>query len=347
MQAGAWNDMGGYEAAKDQINDWTLQPTRKAQVDPMELTKTTSGYAVEQHQWLNYHHLMEMTENEELRKLFATISLWEESHQSMLGSLVDPDTTPMEASMALEMTALQGFANAAQLETNETCKNAYNYILMDHLTQAKMLSDAMSSVGTNPEGVVKGQMQIREGRPIERQFVSTSDLFKAPLDKNTADIMSFVNLHTLLANEEALRNEFQMMRKMLPSQDLRRFYNTVTAVENLHTTMLGSLHDPTISLLEYAMINELMEIRNHRLGMQMAKSDSARQAFEYALRGDETHLSWLRDAYTRIEKGDASKFEIPANIAAMPSMSANDYVNQIMPVQMNMMPKGMGFEKAA
>ena len=55
--------------------------------------------------------------------------------------------------------------------------------------------------------------------------------------------MSFVHLHTLLAAEEQLRSEFQMRRRMLSSQDTRRLYNMVTAVENIHVTMLESLDE--------------------------------------------------------------------------------------------------------
>ncbi|MHB8840940.1 MAG: hypothetical protein ACYC56_03990 [Candidatus Aquicultor sp.] len=339
--------MSNFNEVKNEINEWTMGPVSKAMVDPMELTKMTAGYGIEQHQWTNYHHLMEMSQNKEIRELFARISLQEEEHQSLMGSLVDPETTPMEASMALEMTALQGFADAAQLEPNESCKMVHDYILLDHLTQAKSLWDTMSSIGTNPEGVVKGQIQIKEGRPWDRQLIPTNDLMKQHLDKNSADIMSFVNIHSLLANEEQLRNDFQMLRKMMPARDVRRLYNMVTAVENLHVTMLESLLDPMTTPLEYAMMNELVEIRVHQLGMQMAKNDAAHQTHEYTLKEDQQHLSWLRDAYSRLEQGDSSKFEIPSALFAMSQMSANDYIDQIMPMQMNMLPKGTGFEKAA
>lgn len=346
MELTAYNDME-LSQIEDMISSWTKQPVNKAQLDPMEATRITSGYAVEQHQWINYHQLMEMTTNQDIKELFAVISAWEESHQATFGSLVDPETTPMETSLTLQMTALQGFSDAAQLESNETCKMTYDYILLDHLTQMKALSDTMSSIGANPAEVIKGSMQIMEGRPFSRQYVPTKDLLKRSLDKNSDNIMSFVNLHTLLANEEQLRNEFQMIRKMLPSQNIRSLYTRITSVENEHATMLGSLRDPNVTLLEYAMINELMEIRNHQLGMQIAKNDIAREAFEYALNGDQGHLGWLRDAYSSIERGDSSKFAIPDNLFATPPMSANDYIKQVMQTQMGIMPKGMGFEKAA
>lgn len=342
-----YNEIGSFEEIRQEIDGWSVKPVRKEQIEPMEAIKKTSGYAVEQHQWTNYHHLAEMTQNKEVKQLFARITFQEEEHQSLMGSLEDPDVTPVEASLALEMTAIQGFSDAAQLEPNETCKTTYDYIVLDHLTQMKALSDTATNIDIDPESVLKGHMQVMEGRPFERQFVPTNDLLKQPLDKNTDDIMSFVNLHTLLANEETLRNSFQMLRRMLPSHDIRRLYNMVTAVENEHVTMLGSLHDSTITPLEYAMINELMEIRTHRLGAQMAKSENARQAHEYALKEDEQHLSWLRDAYSKIEGGDSSKFEIMDKLFAMPQMSAMDYIRQIMETQVNLVPRGMGFEKAA
>jgi len=53
--------------------------------------------------------------------------------------------TPMESSIALQMTAIQGFSEAAQLETNDTLRGTYDYILLDHLTQR--LRDAYSACG--------------------------------------------------------------------------------------------------------------------------------------------------------------------------------------------------------
>ncbi|MCL6471194.1 MAG: hypothetical protein K6T91_00060 [Firmicutes bacterium] len=346
MEITAYNDME-LSQIEDMVDSWTKQPVSKTHLDPVEAIKITSGYAIEQHQWANYHQLMELTTNQDIKELFAAIGAWEESHQATFGSLVDPETTPLEASLTLQMTAIQSFSDAAQLEPSENCKMTYDYILLDHLTQAKALSDTMSSVGTNPEGVIKESMQLMEGRPFSKQYIPTKDLLKRPLDKNSDNIMSFVNLHTLLANEKQLRNEFQTIRKMLPSQNIRRLYNRITSVETEHVTMLASLRDPNITLLEYAMINELMEIRNHQLGMQIAKNDAAREAFEYALNGDQGHLSWLRDAYSSIEKGDSSKFAIPDNLFATPPLPVNDYVKQVMQTQMGITPKGMGFEKAA
>lgn len=343
-----YNDMASYSDIEQEISEWSIKPVSKAQIEPMEAINRTAGYAVEQHQWTNYHHLAEMTQNKEVQQLFVQISFEEEEHQSLMGSLEDPQTTPLEASLTTEMAALQGFTDAAQLEKNEVCKNTYNYTLLDHLTQTYALSEMASSMGTVTSALMKGHIQVQEGRPFERQFVPTPDLFKQPLDKNSDDIMSFVNLHTLLATEESLRNEFHMFRKILPSQDMRKLYNTITAIENIHVSMLGSLHDPTITPLEYAMVNELMEIRIHQMGMQMAKNDSAKQAHEYAMKEDEQHLTWLRDAYSNIEGGDVTKFAPSANMLfMMPKMSANDYIQQIMQTEIGMMARGMGFEKAA
>ncbi|MHB8841069.1 MAG: hypothetical protein ACYC56_04640 [Candidatus Aquicultor sp.] len=343
----AYNDMGSFEEVRDSINEWTVEPVHKNQLDPMALAKSTSGYAVEQFQWNTYHQLMEMTDNEELKKLFAGIALWEENHQSLMGSLVDPNTTPWERSLALEMTAVMGFADAAQLEMDMTAKTAYDYMLMDHLTQTKAVSDMASSSGMSPEDILKGQLQLKEGRPFEKQIVPSSDLLKKPLDKNTADITTLVHLYTLLANEEQLRNSFQMIRTMLPSTNARQLYSMVTVVENFHITMLESLLDPTITPLEHAMLNELMEIRNHHLGMEMAKTESARAAHEYAMNGDTYHLSQLQEAYSSIEKGDASRFSITDKLFMMPKMPANDYINQVMQTQMNLTSRGTGFEMAA
>lgn len=343
-----YNEMSSFAEIQNKINEWSMPPVSKSQMDPMELVKSTAGYAIERHQWTNYHHVSMMTPNKEIQKLFAQISSEEEEHQSMMGSVMDPEITPIEASLGLELTALNGFADAAQLETNENAKRVYDYILLDHLTQTKALSDTASSVGTNPEAVFRGQIRPMDGRPFDRQFIPTNDLFKTPLDKNSDEPASFVHLHSLLAAEEGLRNEFHMIRKMLPSQEVRRLYNMVTAVENLHMVMLGSLHDPGLTPLEYAMINEMAEIRIHQLGAQTAKSDTVKQAHQYALDGDQQHLDWLRDAYAKFEQGDPNRFLIqPEMLFAMPAMAPSDYIMQVVQNQMNMMSKGMGFEAAA
>ena len=344
-----FNEMGDFNEIRKEINNWTLKPISKDQASPMEVVELNSGYAVEQFQWESYYNALAMTKDKELQKLFARISFQEEEHLSKLGSVADPNMTPMESSLALQMTAIQGLSEAAQLETNGILRGTFDYILLDHLTHMKMLSDNASSMGTKggvfemimvslgagtaaktkakAENITKGSMQIREGRPIDQQFIPMDEIFKQPLNKDTVDISSFVNAHTLLANEAQLRNEYQMFRKMIPSDDVRRLLNLTTAVENIHITMLESLMDPTTSPIEYVMINELMEIKTHRQGMQFARSESARSAHEYALNEDEQHLDWLRDAYSSY--GSPAKFKATDKLFAQPKMSTSEYINRV------------------
>ena len=344
-----FNEMESFREIQDEINNWTLEPVDKEEASSMELVELSTGYAVEQFQWENYYKLLAMTADKDMQKLYGKIAFQEEEHLSKIGSVADPNMTPMESSIALQMTAIQGFSEAAQLETNDTLRGTYDYILLDHLTQMKMLSDSASRMGSKggifemvmvtmgagtaaktkakTEEITKGALEIREGRPIEKQFIPMNAIYKRPLNKDIVDVTSFVNIHTLLANEMQLRNEYQMFRKMIPSNDVRRLLNMGTAVENIHITMLESLMDPTTSLLEHAMIGELMEIKAHRQGMQLAKSDSARAAHEYALKEDEGHLSWLRDAYSAY--GLPAKFKATDKLFARPEMSASEYISQM------------------
>ena len=344
-----FNEMGDFSKIKEEINKWTLKPINKDHASHMDVVELNSGYAVEQFQWESYYNALAMTKDREMQKLFARISFQEEEHLSKLGSVADPGMTPMESSLALQMTAIQGLSEAAQLESNETLSGTFDYVLLDHLTHMKMLSDNASRMGTKggvfemimvnlgaspaartkarAEEITKGSMQIREGRPIEEQFIPMESIFKQPLNKDTADIASFVNAHTLLANEAQLRNEYQVFRKMIPSDDVRRLLNLATAVENIHITMLWSLMDPSISPIEHVMINELMEIKTHRQGMQFAGSESARSAHEYALDEDGQHLDWLRDAYSSY--GSPDKFKATDKLFAQPKMSAGEYINRV------------------
>ncbi|GEM_PF-1619790 len=343
------NELGDFNKIREEINNWTLSSVSKDRADPMEMVKLSSGYAVEQFQWLSYHKALGMIEDKDLQKLCTRIGFQEEEHLSRLGSVVDPNMTPMESALALQMTAIQAFSEAGQLETNDICKSTYDYILLDHLTQMKLLSDSASrmgaeggvisrimesfgagaapKMGARPEEITKGAIQIREGRPIEKQFIPTDDIIKQSLSKDTVPVESFVNVHTVLANDVQLRDEYHLFRRMMPSEDSRRLLNIVTAIENIHVAMLESLMDPKTSPLEYLMINELMEIKTHRQGIQFAKSDSARSAHEYALREDEQHLNWLRDAYSSY--GSPAKFKATDKLFALPQMSINEYVNQI------------------
>ncbi|HEY3374749.1 MAG TPA: hypothetical protein VGK02_06775 [Candidatus Aquicultor sp.] len=343
-----YNDMTNNADIQRELNEWTLPHVEKTQVAPQELAKITAGYAIEQHQWTDYHHFASMTSNPDIKRLFTQIGAQEEEHLAMMGSLTDPDTTPLEASLALEMTAVTGFTEAAQVEPNQTCKSVYDYILYDHLTQTKAIADIASQVGTNPQGVIKNHIEVRRGRPLDKQFVPTDDLMKPHLNKDGDDIMSFVNLHMLLAAEESLHNELQLFRRMLPSYVARRLYSMINAIETLHASMLESLDDPNATPLERAMINEMAEIRTHQLGAHMAKDANAKRAHEYALRQDEQHLSWLRDTYSNVEHKDSAKYAPNMQkLFAPPQMPANDYINQVMQTQVNIMPRGMGFEKAA
>jgi len=344
-----FNEKKNFNEIQEEINGWTLKPIDKDKASSIELVELATGYAVEQSQWENYYKSMAMTPDKDLQKLFGKIAFYEEEHLSKIGSVADPNMTPMESSIALQMTAIHGFSEAAQLETNDILKDTYDYILLDHITQIKMLSEGASRSGSKGgifemvmvslEGLPKTKaktektrkrtLKIREGRPIEKQFIPMSDIYKKPLNKDAVDVASFVNAHTLIANEMQLRNEYQMFRKIIPSNDVRRLLNMGTAVENIHITMLKSLMDPTTNLLEHAMIGELMEIKAHRQGMQLAKSDSAREAHKYALKEDEEHLDWLIDTYSVCGCGSPAKFKATDKLFARPKMSDGEYISQM------------------
>jgi rubrerythrin len=341
-----FNEMGSFDKTRDEINEWTTPWISKNEIKPQELNKINEGCAIEQHQWVNYKHLSEMTPNKDTKVLFSQISFEEEEHEAKLFSLFDPDTTPMQSGLGQEMATVSAFAGNAQLEENQNLREAYNYILFDHLTQLKELSDRAASVGTVPDSVLQGYVQPMMGRPFDRQFISTNDLFKPEVNLTPTNVYSLAKLHGLIAAEEMLHNSFQGMRAFLPSEDIRRFYNMITGVETLHTTMLGSFSDPSMTPLEYAMINELAEVRIHRLGLQMSDNKYAKQAHEYAYGEDMKHLKMLQDAYSK-EGGDPSMFDIDNSMFAAPSTSVNDYCNQIMNSQKSMTSRGMGFEKAA
>jgi rubrerythrin len=260
--------------------------------------------------------------------------------------VVDPDVSPMEACLALETAAIEGFATAAQLEPVQACETAYNYALLDHMTQTKALADKAMEYGLDPQSVIKRQVEPQEGRPFDKQFVHTDDLLKEPVPKGQAGQLSLVNLHTVLASEMHLRNMFQILRQRFSESDWRYLCSMVTAVETEHICMIGSMVDPATTPLEYAMANELAEIRIHRLGLESATSDAAKEVHEHALEEDQEHLEWLSEAYARIERGDPGRFQPTDELFAQPQQSATQYIRQIMP-QANMLPKGMGFEKAA
>lgn len=235
-----FNEMENLSEIQEEINGWTLKPIDKDEASTMELVELSSGYAVEQFQWENYYKSLALTPDKDIQKLYGKIAFQEEEHLSKIGSVADPNMTPMESSITLQMTAIQGLSEAAQLETNKTLKSTFNYILLDHLTHMKMLSDSASRAGSKgnvfeiimvtlgagsavkikakPEEITKGTLQIREGRPIEKQFIPMSAIYKQPLNKDMVDVTSFVNAHTILANEMQLRNEYQMYRKMIPSR---------------------------------------------------------------------------------------------------------------------------------
>lgn len=128
---------------------------------------------------------------------------------------------------------------------------------------------------------------------------------------------------------------------------MRVLMNMVTAVENEHITMLESCLDPATSPIEYTMMDELVEIKVHQLGAQFAQSDSAKSAHEYCLGEDRQHLSWLMDAYQKYENGDPSKFQETDDLFTMPELSAMDHIDQTLETQIDIRPKGTGFEKAA
>lgn len=341
-----YNETSSFGDAQKEMGEWDAGPLNKNSSKPAEMMKAIAAQSIEFHQWDNYHNFMQSTQNEELRKLFAKISADEEGHFSMASSLWDPQTTPIEAAIAAQMTAVHALAQTAQLERDRTCKQAYDYILADHVGQLYTICDMADSAGTDPQSILQGEIDIQQGRPIDQQIVTNEDVIKDPGSKEALTQSSLVNMHAILAAEYGLHNSFQTFRMHESDKKFRQIFHQVTAIENLHISMLDTMVDPTTSLLEYVLASELAEIRIHKLGIEMSTHKSAQQVHEHALEEDRQHLEWLCDAY-EAQGGDVSMFQESDELFQTPEGSVSDYIRQNIKSAQQTKPEGTGWSQAA
>lgn len=263
-----------YPWSFDGIKEAMKEPFQPHQLDPQSLAFCMQMMAVESQHWLDYHAWCEWVSDKDLKSLLGQLARAEHLHHLKIMSILPPPHAPSESILSMETAILMAYRNCIEHEPNEAVSNAFSRIFEDHLTHAEFAATDVQQKGCPPQAITGGA-NLSGGRRMESQFMKVEDTiwqgrFDGCYSKDTVDPITLVNVDMSLAGEVAAWHGYHCALANTGEGNIRTAWAAFQSIEDQHVGILGSLRDPTESLLERCLVHEQVEVRNYRM---MAEAD--------------------------------------------------------------------------
>lgn len=279
------------ESLDEQIYPWSLdgikndmrEPFEPHKLDPQSLAFCTQMIAVESQHWFDYHSWSEWVSDKDLKTLLAQLARAEHVHHLKLMSLLAVPHAPSEAVLSMETAILMGYRSCVERESNDAIKNAFCQIFDDHLAHAEFAATDVQNKGCNPE-TFTGGADLSGGRRVEKQFMKVEDTiwqgkFDGCYSKDTVDPQTLINVDMALAGETKAWHGYSCALANTEEESIRMAWAAFQSIEDQHVGILGSLRDPTETLLERCLVHEQVEVQNYEMLMDMDINPDVKQVF--------------------------------------------------------------------
>lgn len=272
-----------YPWSLDGIKEAMKEPFEAHQLDPQSLAFCMQMMAVEAQHWLDYHSYSEWVSDQQLKSLLGQLARAEHVHHLKLMSLLPQPHAPSEAVLSMEMAVLMAYQYCMEHEPNDSITSAFRHIFDDHVTHAEFAATDVQSKGCPPE-TITGGADLSGGRRMERQFMKVEDTmwqgkFDGCYSKDTVDPQTLMNVDMSLAGEITAWHGYHCALENTPEQNMRIAWAAFQSIEDQHVGILGSLRDPTESLLERALVHEQVEIQCYSMMHDMDINPRVKEIF--------------------------------------------------------------------
>ena len=219
-----------------------------------------------------------------MKSLLGRLARAEHVHHMKLMSLVPVPHAPSESVLALETAILTAYQSCIETEPNDSIKNAFTHIFDDHVAHAEFAATDVQQKGCRPESYTGGA-DLRGGRRMEKQFMRVEDTiwqgnFDGCCSKDTVDPQTLFNVDISLAGEMAAWHGYHCAFENTSEDKIRMAWAAFQSIEGQHAGILGSLRDPTESMLERALVHEHVEMQNYGMMMDADVHPRLKEVFE-------------------------------------------------------------------
>lgn len=287
------------ESLEEQLYPWNTEglrqkmaekPLTMADLSHKTMTNILQMRAVEVQHWHDYHAYSKMISDPDFKKLMNAISWAEHLHHVKLQSLLPPVKAPSESVLMEEMALIMGYQMGVNTEPDDSIKNAFEHIVQDHKLHAEYAAQPAKRSGTDVDRIIGG-MDISGGRPLEQQYMRPDDTmwqgqFDGVYKKDSVNPQTLVNVDMCLAGELSAWMGYGCASKFETDQSVKLHYAAFENIEDQHISILGSIKDPTESVLERTLVHEQVEMQEYKRMMEEEEHPQVRKVFEDLYRED-------------------------------------------------------------
>ena len=317
------NEIGDYDEIKAALRG-TLKAPPTWQIRPELRNRVISAFTVERSHRLEIERLVGEAREENVRGILARVFLEEEIHQAMIGSLLKPTVVPWQHVVGSELAFIALTGTLAQIEPDTRVGAVFDYLLIDHLTQVKALTEETKALGLDP-AMVDEVARLPDGRDFKDQFHPTEDLIKTPYPA-TADPGTKVNVRLVTMADTLVGELTAGLGVMGAPESLAQLARVIGTVEAGHHLMLRTLLNPEESVLERAFQSELAEVMGLNRLLSTEKESGAKEAYDFMVEEDEDHLRYLGAVLADVEGKDPIKLSDSNVFGAKPRRTLENYL---------------------
>lgn len=325
---------------EQQLRNWSdlnVTPYDKESVDPYTRCRviTLNGAEMES-MWFSHQFSRHCTDMDVKRQLAMTRRI-ETQQQKAVNWLIPANESTLERTIGYEQVAVDLTAALAQNEPDAYLRQALEFGLLedfDHLYRYADLMDMQE--GKKAESIVHQLTEVMPGRPTVDEHRHPHDEVRKPMDGKTADIISIMNVMTLVAAEQQTLN-FYMNVGNIPENPLARaLYLEIAQIEEQHVTHYESLLDASTSWFEREVLHQYNEVYLYHSFMEQEVDLRLRKLWELHL---DMELGQLQAACEMLEKYEgrsANEFlpnELPAPIVFR---SNKNYIRKVLEEQVHL-----------
>jgi len=333
---------------EDQIMNWNQmipEPYDKNTVDPYARTRVILMNGIENNATLTSHAIHRIIKDPEVKRQMALLRRIESQQQQMVNWLNPADQTILETTVAYEQVAVDLTANLAKNESDPYVKQTLDFALIedfDHLYRFGTRLDSFE--GRDPEEIVKGNTEIKPGRPTIIEHRHPDDTMRKHYDKDTASAKTKLNYLTIVSGEQQTELFYKSHGFMYTDDLTRKLYAEIAEIEEQHVTEYGMLGDPAETIFEKMALMQLNEAYNYFSCAQTESDPRLKAIWEMNAKMEVGHLMMVNEMMNKYENRDLRDvMKVDAIDPLIVFEQNKDYVNKIIETQIDLSPNKMEF----
>jgi rubrerythrin len=284
--------------------DWQKmysKPYDKYEVDPYTKVRCILMNGTEfEAAWFTHQFFRHCPDND-IRRELSAVRRGEQQEQKRIATIKPLNESILETTIGYEQLAVDLTAILARREKNPYVKRALDFALLedfDHLYRYADLLDLEQ--GIHAERLVGSYTEIMPGRPTISEHRHPFDDVKRPVNYQTAEGMTKLDIGIIVAAEQQTMNYYMNQVGFYPTDAGRELYAEIAMIEEQHVTHYGSLIDVNEGWLECWLNHEYTECYLYYSCYKDETDPSVKRVWEEHLLIEIAHLHKAADILKRV-----------------------------------------------